>query len=179
MKRKCPYMKLEQVFEYCDLVKYRSVITESLHATYCRQKYSYGNPADLVDYFDKIQSLIKATHCINEQNNCLVLEKEVDLLDRKYFYGKHKYLSVWQYIPQSLTEEEYKNPYLVFKPFFGEWSLKKWKKILKLVLRYALSQEMLSVDYPSINILAIHLQLTRLIEAAHLLFARRGNHAVQ
>ena len=169
-----PYQVIAEFFSVSSLASVRSAIKGLLLATNANKIYRKDSPAGVLFEFKVLESLIHAAHALYKDKKESPIEIEnYNLFEKKFFCGWHAGSSDWDFFPRSLTEKEYKNPYLAFKKFFGYQDLPKWKDDLQEIMNYALSKNCESIDLP---LLPLYFHLTKLVEAAHLIDVREITH---
>jgi hypothetical protein len=142
-----------------------------------------SSPSELLFYYKKLITLIKAAHQIYKKNKAgktaidllkaKRLHVETNLLHPALYFGWGRNETMWDHFPRYLTMEEYIDPYLVFPQFFSFYSLKEWHKELSELLSDGLSNcnpdEFSGQDR---DMLLIEKNLLKLVEAVHLIDVR-------
>ncbi|HTG56852.1 MAG TPA: hypothetical protein VL943_11325, partial [Niabella sp.] len=77
------------------------------------------------------------------------------------------------YMPRLLNTTEYKNPYLVFRRLLKCHDVPKWRALMDEIIDYAFASY---ADKCDLNLLALFLHFTKLMEAAHLIDVREITH---
>jgi hypothetical protein len=172
-----PYQVIAEFYSTDDVASYRKMIREVLTICSIKQVYDRYDPGVLLSYFKRLKSILNATCTINyEKKENPINISPSDVFNRNYFCGHLTYVSDWDYFPRTLSKKEYFNPYQAFNRFFKYQSLENWKIILDDVLHYALIKESFSYAGEEMNTVALYFQLTKLIEAAHLVDIRENTH---
>ena len=171
-----PYEVISEFFHDSDLAAHREMTAEMLLAAHSERVYDLTTPGDLLLQFKFIESVINAAYLINkeEKESPLKIEKS-DVFNPNLFCSWHKNLTEWDFFPRELSLKEYVNPYLAFKRFFKYMKLPEWKEVLQEILDYALASDSICETVLKIDTLSIYFQLSKLIEAAHLIDVREIN----
>ncbi len=142
--------------------------------------YKKRIPGDLLFFRDRFEQLAAAAFAISTSYT----EREGVVIDfdeenaspeisrQKDFVPGLRYLPGWAAFPRSLTRWQYFNPYKAIKKFASHMTEIEWKKALKTIVEYALTNDPVDDEYPSYEIMMIRLRMLQLIEACHLLHVR-------
>jgi hypothetical protein len=172
-----PYQVIAEFYSTDDVASYRKMIKGVLTVCSTKQVYECCDPGVLYSYFKRLKSIIDATHAINDEKRSNPVNiAPSDVFNRNSYCGHLTYVSDWDYFPRTLSMKEYFNPYQAFKRFFKYQSLENWKSILDNVLHYALIRESFFNVGEEINTVALYFQLTKLLEASHLVDVRENTH---
>ena len=157
----------------------RSEIESILKAAVDDSIYKKENPAYLLSYMKMLEDLCSAAFVIHHSDITragIILEapenNEPNMSVEKYFLEKYYSDTVWDNFPRSLTAKQYHNPYKALKKFCTYMAEPEWKKILKELTEYALSDDTIDEIFPVYNILTVRKHLLQLIEACHLIIVR-------
>lgn len=113
----CPLKLIEAFFQYDDLNHYKHVLTEVGSHAYEKKVYKQEYPGDVFMFYLCMRSFIRACYLLQFKN------KKWETNDPPEFTS---------YLLQGcLTDEEYINPFLVFRKAFEEVSLKEFDYFLK------------------------------------------------
>lgn len=168
-----PYQIVAAAFDFTNVDDFRETIKTAILAACSDKIYRRASPADLMYDFKIIESVVNAAYLINleKKKSSLVIE-EKDLLNKELYRGRFSSQRDWDDFPRFVCEEEYVDPYLVFKRFFKYQRMTGWKQDMELILQHALGKCNLFEMGIEIDVLSVFIHLTKLIEAAHLIDVR-------
>lgn len=176
-KIKDPYQIIAELFSVADLSSHRKTIKELIQAASTSGIWRRNNPGDLLHYIKLYESLINAAYLINKEiRKTGVIIGQIDILGPNLQAVWLSGSSGWDTFPRLLSFKEIVNPYLVFKRFFKYLPISQWKQELQYLLDYALIKPSLFEAGIEIDSLSTYINLTKLIEAAHLIYVRESNH---
>jgi len=180
-----PFAIIEDVFSAVPLSHYRKYIISTLKAASSDHYWKEEDPGSLLYFRKKIGDLMDAAQQLNvkTRDKKAIKQKALvkpgapdqEIIDpRLYMYSQIKHTQ-WEAFPRSLSKKEFVDPYLVFKRFFRNRSLKKWHRDLEEMIFYALSPHDCVEDLLDLDLLRINQLLQKLVEAAHLIWVREIN----
>jgi hypothetical protein len=145
-----------------------------------RKVYKKRVPGDLLFFKYKFEDLIAAAFAISNsveersgaQLNFHEDNASPDIFKQEDFVSKLQNVPSWAAFPRSLTRWQYFDPYKAVKKFAAYMTELEWKKALKVIVDYALTDCPLDDEYPAAALLTIRLRMLQLIEASHLLHVR-------
>ncbi len=171
-----PHQVIAEFFSVFSLGIIRDTIKGILLSAYTGKIYNKRAPCDVLFDIKVLESLILAAHLMNEEKRKSPIKiDDSDVLDKKFYYGRHINSTEWDFLPRCLSVKEYKNPYLVFKRFFKYQDVPGWKRDLEEIQHTSLSRYE-NVGEMNVEILPVYFQLTKLVEAAHLIDVRETTH---
>lgn len=175
-KENDPHQVIAEFFSVFSLGIIRQTIKGLLLSAYQKKIYNKRAPCDVLFDIKVLESLIRAAHLLNEKKRKSPIKiDDSDLLDKKFYYGRDAHSTQWDFLPRTLSANEYKNPYLAFKRFFKYQDLPQWKKDLEGILQASLSRHAEVADM-NVELLPVYFHLTKLVEAAHLIDVRETTH---
>lgn len=155
-------------FSAGDLNYHKECLKKLFEAASSNKIWSKENPGDLLYEFTLLESVINSAHL-------LVTDKKYrigpDLQANNFFDPSSCLLTEtnWNNFPRLLSFREFSNPYETFKHFFKYVSLTEWKQELQFLVDHALVNYSLFEAGIEMNTLFNYFQLTKLIEAAHII----------
>lgn len=178
-----PYQVIAAFFDLCGVSRHREKIISWMETVNKEDYWRDSSPSELLFYYKKLITLIKAVHQIYKKNKArktatdLLREKgynlKTNLLHPALYFGWGRNTTIWEHFPRYLTLDEYNDPYLVFPQFFGFHSPDEWHQELSELLSDALSKENpAEVFTEERNMLLIQKNLLKLVEAVHLIDVR-------
>jgi hypothetical protein len=172
-----PYQTIAEFFTAADVAYYRKTIKGALNAACSSKIWNKSSPGDLLWLFERLESVINAAYLINKEKkkSPLSIGKE-DVFNPNLYCSWHADQTKWNFFPRSLSLKEYIDPYLVFKRFFKYLKLPDWKQKIHDLVDYALVTTSVSEAALDFDTLTIYFQLTKLVEAVHLIDVREINH---
>jgi hypothetical protein len=172
-----PYQVIAGFFSAADVVSHKKSIKNAIIAACSDQICNKKDPSGLMWHFELLESVINAAFIINKEKKQSPLSiNNNDLFNPNLFCGWDRGLTAWDFFPRALSLKEYIDPYLVFKRFFKLLTLSEWKRELKDILDHALGITSFAEAGIDFNCLPIYLNLTKLIEAVHLIDVREVNY---
>lgn len=173
-KIKDPFQVIAEAFTFAEISFYRKLITRVLHAASTEKVYSKCSPSNLLFEMKMLESVVNAAYLIYRQKRkSPLLISSADLQNKNlYFTGRAG--TEYDDMPKALSQKEFMNPYLVFKRSFKRLSLDKLKEQMEEIVEYSLSIH--TYDAEKVNSVSLYLQLTKIVEAAHLIDVREIIH---
>jgi hypothetical protein len=171
-----PYQIIAAFFDAADIVHHRKIIKNILQVACSDRCWEKQEPGHLLYEFSLLESVINAAWVLDQEKKIdpLFINPE-DVFNPNLFMGWHGKLTKWDFLPRSLSYKEFANPYRVFKRFFRFQDITNWKEQLQLLMDYSL-RSMNLLELEDIRPLSLYFQLTKLVEAAHLIDVREVNH---
>ncbi len=167
-----------QVIAHCfnveDISGFRCSVRQVLLSAASSKIHRKSDPSTVWRQFKIITSVLMAANELHPPEKQEELQiRDEQFLDSRLYAKPYSACPEWDYLPRMLNASEYKNPYLVFKRFFKDYNVGQWKAAINEVLDYAFARY---ADPCDLNLLLIYLQLTKLMEAAHLIDVREITH---
>ncbi|GAB2656802.1 hypothetical protein GCM10027036_07830 [Flavihumibacter cheonanensis] len=171
-----PYQIIAAFFDAADIAHHRKIIKNILQVACSERCWEKQVPGHLLYEFSLLESVINAAWVLDQEKkkDPLFINPE-DVFNPNLFVGWHGKLTKWDFLPRSLSYKEFANPYRVFKRFFRFQDIANWKEQLQLLMDYSL-RSMNLLELEDIRPLSLYFQLTKLVEAAHLIDVREVNH---
>lgn len=165
-----PYMVIKEVFGFENLGHYRNFITDILLYSERKKAYKQKNAGSIIWLTDGMNGLLDACYAINKMKKYNPLELwDSDIVNTKFYSNRKEQNDIWEDFPRTLTQEEFIDPYLTFKKIFRRQKPGKLLKAFKELIEYACGSYR---DKPEEDTFSVYFQLTRLFEAAHLIYIR-------
>jgi hypothetical protein len=178
LKIQAGYAEISDFFSAYSLAQARKYLQKILKASNANRK-SGMNPSGILYFFERLQQLYAASMLIHQsglQRDAAIItppENEApDLANYPQYFGWYFQRASWYYIPRSLSEKEYFNPYKVFKKLEAYASEETWKFIFNELRDYTFLKGSFSDAGDNYNILEIYILLNKLLEACHLIDVR-------
>ncbi|MEI9959388.1 MAG: hypothetical protein WDM90_24415 [Ferruginibacter sp.] len=142
--------------------------------------YKKRIPGDLLYFKYKFEELIAAAFTISanfskREEAQLDFDRDNSIPDisrHEDFVSGLRNLPQWAAFPRSLTHWQYFNPYIAVKKFTSHMTELEWKRALKIIVDYALTDCPVEQEYRAGKLMNIRLRMLQLIEACHLLHVR-------
>jgi len=142
--------------------------------------YKKRIPGDLLCFKESFEELAAAAFAISsmhsERDQAIIEIEEwnqsPDISILEDFVLGAPSTDAFEDFPRSLTCMQYFNPYKAIKKFVSHMTELEWKKALKVLVEYALTNDPVDAEYPSYELMVIRLRMLQLIEACHLLHVR-------
>lgn len=165
-----PYKVITEVFDYANLGFYRKFIGDVLLYSSLKKQYKKLHTGNMLFLLEGISCLLQACSVIGKEQKQSVLDfREKDLLNRKFYSFHTTDTECWADFPRSLSVAETNNPYAVFKNVFQCKSPEEWMDAFKDLVEDACGSY---ADVSDENTLDMYMQLTKVLEAAHLIYIR-------
>jgi hypothetical protein len=178
LKLQAGYAEISEFFSAYSLAQARKYLQKILKAANANRT-SGMNPSSILYFFEKLEQLYTASMLIHQsglQRDAAIItapENEApDLANYPHYCGWNVPSAAWYFIPRSLSEKEYFNPYKVFKKLDAYASEETWKYIFHELREYTFLKGSFSDAGDSYNILEIYILLNKLLEACHLIEVR-------
>jgi hypothetical protein len=178
LKIQAGYAEISDFFSAFSLAQARKYLQKILKAANANQS-SRMNPSSILYFFERLEQLYAATMLIQQsglQRDAAIIsppeDNAPDLANCPQYCGWHFRSASWYYVPRSLNEKEYFNPYKVFKKLDSYGSEETWKFIFHELRDYTFLKGSFSDAGDHYNILDIYILLNKLMEACHLIEVR-------
>lgn len=168
-----PFQVFAEVFTYADMAHFRNSIRKILSYAEAEDVYLEKSPCEILIKMRVIRSVINAAHTLKEKKRSPVSVSARDVFDGKYYRSGSLPNSRWKDFPRHLSLKEFCNPYKVVKKFFNYQPMEKWVHDVEEIVDCALSRNRGELG---LNMLFIYVQLSKLVEAAHLINVREVTH---
>ncbi|MWB95136.1 hypothetical protein GON26_12260 [Flavobacterium sp. GA093] len=150
-----PYDALHVFFDFSHLDEYKQILSDVAIHGYRRKIYKQDNPCHVFVIYTALNSFIKVCNCLKRKS-------------RKWqVKGSGNYSSIVHLA--SLSKEEYKNPFKVFRKAFEEKSLEQFEFFLCEIVHLSLSPRAVESDY---DIITPYVYLVKMLDAGQLIMER-------
>ena len=140
-----PYLVISSFFDGYSLEEFNSYLLDILEACSENQFYQKASPADVLHFFENLESIINASYLVYRMS-----EGDDD------------------FVNSELLAEACSNDLTKFLGgFFNYKSLKEWKQDLSEICNFSLSSQAAHLWVEWIDTLAIYTRLTKLVELLH------------
>jgi hypothetical protein len=178
LKVQAGYAEISEFFSAYSIAQARKYLQKILKAANANRT-SGMNPSSILYFFERLQQLYTASMLIHQsglQRDAAIItapkDQAPDLANYSQYCGWNFPNEAWYFIPRSLSEKEYFNPYKVFKKLDAYASEETWKYIFHELREYTFLKGSFSDAGDSYNILEIYILLNKLLEACHLIEVR-------
>lgn len=147
---------METFFQFNELDVSKEILSKMMNYAVKRNSRIHEDPAVIFQFHQSMRSLIRAGY--------LIMLKE-----RKWTVdaGSEK-ISPW--VLGMLSEKEYRNPLLVFKKAFREYTLKEFDYFMSGIVYFSMG---VYENLPERNIVMPYIHTVKMLDAAHLILQRR------
>ncbi|MGN7707564.1 hypothetical protein [Chryseobacterium sp. 22543] len=155
--KKCSGLQLmETFFHFNELDVSKELLSNIMNYAVKRNSWINEDPAVIFEFYHSMRSLIRAGYLI------MLKERQwtVDTRQEK--------ISPW--ILGLLSEKEYRNPLLVFKTAFREYTLKEYDYFMSGIVYFSMG---VYENLPERNIVMPYIHTVKMLDAAHLILQRR------
>ncbi len=155
-KKRSGLQLMETFFQFNELDVSKQMLSNIMNYAVKRNSWIHEDPAEIFRFHQSMRSFIRAGYLIM-------------LKDRKWLVdtGKEK-VSPW--VLGLLSEKEYRNPLLVFKKAFREYTLKEFDYFMSGIVYFSMG---VYENLPERNIVMPYIHTVKMLDAAHLIIQRR------
>lgn len=147
---------METFFQFNELDVSKERLSNMMNYAVKRNSWINEDPAVIFEFYHSMRSLIRAGYLIM-------------LKDRKWTVDtKTEKISPW--VLGLLSEKEYRNPLLVFKNAFREYTLKEFDYFMSGIVYFSMG---VYENLPERNIVMPYIHTVKMLDAAHLILQRR------
>lgn len=147
---------METFFQFNELDVSKERLSNIMNYAVKRNSWINEDPAVIFEFCRSMRSLIRAGY--------LIMLKE-----RKWTVDtKTEKISPW--VLGLLSEKEYRNPLLVFKKAFREYTLKEFDYFMSGIVYFSMG---VYENLPERNIVMPYIHLIKMLDAAHLILQRK------
>ncbi|WP_045498608.1 hypothetical protein [Chryseobacterium sp. StRB126] len=147
---------METFFQFNELDVSKERLNNMMNYAVKRNSWINEDPAIIFEFYHSMRSLIRAGYLIM-------------LKDRKWTVDtKTEKISPW--VLGLLSEKEYRNPLLVFKNAFREYTLKEFDYFMSGIVYFSMG---VYENLPERNIVMPYIHTVKMLDAAHLILQRR------
>ncbi|KFF23250.1 hypothetical protein [Chryseobacterium vrystaatense] len=149
---------METFFQLNDLVASKEKLNRIMNYAVKRNTWIQEDPSDIFLFRQSMQSFVHAGYLIT--------------LKKKKIASHSPLENTSPLLLGLLSEKEYRNPLLVFKKAFQEYSIDEFNYFMSGIIYFSLG----AYDHvPERNMVSPYIHLTKMLDAAHLILERRGN----
>ncbi|WP_035141931.1 hypothetical protein [Flavobacterium daejeonense] len=142
-------------FNYAHLDYYKQTLTEVLFYSYKSKVYKHDNPSELFMFYTIARSFLKVGYCMNKKSKNWNVKEATTLQSRLHL--------------ASLTEEEYRNPLVVFKKAFAENTVEEFEIFLCEVIHMSLCSDKMESDS---DLITPYIYCVKMLDALQLIKER-------
>ena len=168
-----PYQVLSEAFTTSDMVQLRRFIRMMLQYSESNRVYKKDSPGEVLINMRLIRSLIRAARKLKEKKKGPVEVLESDVLNKSFYCLNYLPEAEWDQFPRFVSMNEYCNPYKLFRKFFNCQTIDQWVYDWEKMVDCALSPYRGEQD---LQLISFYIRLSKLVEAAHLIYLRDVNH---
>lgn len=148
---------METFFQFNDLAGSKKRLNSIMSYAVKRDSWIKEDPSVIIHFRQSMQSFIRAGYLMTlKEKKCTVSTQRED---------------VSPLLLGLLSEKEYRNPLLVFKKAFREYSVQEFDYFMSGMVYFSLG---VYDNLPERNIINPYIHLTKMLDAAHLILERRG-----
>jgi len=147
---------MENFFQFNKLDVSKERLSNIMNYAVKRNSWINEDPAVIFEFYQSMRSFIRAGYLIM-------------LKDRKWAVDTQpEKISPW--VLGLLSEKEYRNPLLVFKKAFREYTLKEFDYFMSGIVYFSMG---VYENLPERNIVMPYIHTVKMLDAAHLILQRR------
>ncbi|MGH1517917.1 hypothetical protein [Chryseobacterium sp. JK1] len=155
-KKRSGLQQMEIFFQFNELDVSKELLSNLMNYTVKRNSWIHEDPAVIFQFHQSMRSLIRAGYLMMLKER----KRTVDIQPEK--------ISPW--VLGLLSEKEYRNPVLVFKTAFREYTLKEFDYFLSGIVYFSMG---VYKNLPERNIVMPYIHTVKMLDAAHLIIQRR------
>jgi len=147
---------METFFQFNELDVSKEMLSNLMNYAVKRNSWIHEDPAVIFEFYHSMRSLIRAGY--------LIMLKE-----RKWTVDtRPEKISPW--VLGLLSEKEYRNPLLVFKTAFREYTPKEFDYFMSGIVYFSMG---VYENLPERNIVMPYIHTVKMLDAAHLILERK------
>ncbi|MGG7469863.1 hypothetical protein [Chryseobacterium arthrosphaerae] len=155
-KKRSGLQLIENFFQFNELDVSKERLSNIMNYAVKRNSWINEDPAEIFEFYQSMRSLIRAGY--------LIMLKE-----RKWTVDtQSEKISPW--VLGLLSEKEYRNPLLVFKKAFREYTLKEFDYFMSGIVYFSMG---VYENLPERNIVMPYIHTVKMLDAAHLILQRK------
>jgi hypothetical protein len=155
-KKRSGVQLMETFFQFNELDVSKEILSNMMNYAVKKNSWINEDPAVIFQFHQSMRSLIRAGY--------LIMLKE-----RKWTVdSRPEKISPW--VLGLLSEKEYRNPLLVFKKAFREYTLKEFDYFMSGIVYFSMG---VYDNLPERNIVMPYIHTVKMLDAAHLILQRR------
>ncbi|HBV16643.1 hypothetical protein [Chryseobacterium carnipullorum] len=148
---------IENFFQFTDLTTSKKRLNSIMNYAVKKDRWIKEDPSVIFHFRQSMQSFVRAGYLIT--------------LKEKKWAGNTQLEDISPLVLGLLSEKEYRNPLLVFKKAFREYSVQEFDYFMSGMVYFSLG---VYDNLPERNIISPYIHLTKMLDAAHLILERRG-----
>lgn len=145
----------------------KKIVTYAL----CAKQYQQRVPCNVLVDMKVIRSVLKAAYALRKTTGAGVIATGEETPPAWQYCRSGGRLSHWDDFPRSLSLKEYCSPFRVFKKLFRRCHLRQYVQDWETLVEAALSPYEMDLQLNPVRICTC---ITKLLEAAHLIWIREG-----
>ena len=166
-----------EVFSHKEIKELRREVRRIGTYAFSEKLYKKAAPCDVLLDMKVVRSALAAAHALRAASGAELAPAAEPVVVRLVDYccggGKP---DAWGDFPRSLTIKEYHHPYGVFATLFRRESLQRWVRDWEALVEAALTPGDAGLR---LNVIPLCKGLTKLLEAAHLIWVREGGGGIK
>lgn len=168
-----PYHVIREVFSYADVGFYRGFLKDVLLYSTRKKRYRKEDAGQVLFLLEGVDCMLKACFEISQNPPPGHAEPSEDERYNRNpnAEGETTVSYTWSNFPRALTQAEAQNPYRAFAKVYKHNSPYQWRRTINYLAADACGRY---DDFPEENTLKVYLQLSRLFEAAYLVYTRQA-----
>ncbi len=155
-KKHCGLQQMDTFFQLNDLAASKELLNNIMHYAVKRNSRIKEDPSVVYHFHQAMRQFIRAGYFI--------------MLKEKKWAVKPQLEEISPLILGLLSEKEYKNPLLVFKKAFIEYSIREFDYFISGMVYFSLG---IYDHLPERNMISPYIHLTKMLDAAYLIIERR------
>ncbi|MDR2238551.1 MAG: hypothetical protein LBE92_20675 [Chryseobacterium sp.] len=156
-KKRLAFRQMERFFQFNDLIVSKERLHSIMSCAVQRNRRLDEDPLMVFQFHQAVRSFVRAGY-------------HMMLKEKKHAVGVPPgKVSAW--VLGLLSEEEYRNPLLVFKKAFREYNIREFDYFMSGIVYFSLG---VYEHLPERNIINPYIHLIKMLDAAHLILERRG-----
>lgn len=147
---------MENFFQFNELYMSKELLSSLMNYAVKRNSWINEDPAVIFQFHQSMRSLIRAGYLMMLKDRKWTVDTQPDKI------------SPW--VLGLLSEKEYRNPLLVFKKAFREYSIREFDYFMSGIVYFSMG---IYENLPERNIVMPYIHTVKMLDAAHLIIQRR------
>lgn len=147
---------METFFHFNELDDSKEMLSNLVNYAVKRNSWIYEDPAVIFRFHQSMRSLIRAGYLMMLKERKWTVDTQPD--------------KIFPWVLGLLSEKEYRNPLLVFKKAFREYTLREFDYFMSGIVYFSMG---VYENLPEKNIVMPYIHTVKMLDAAHLILQRR------
>ncbi|MDQ0782318.1 hypothetical protein [Chryseobacterium sp. W4I1] len=155
-KKRSGLQLMETFFQFNELDVSKERLSNLMNYAVKRNSWIHEDPAVIFEFYHSMRSLIRAGYLIMLKERKWIVDSQPE--------------KIFPWVLGLLSDKEYRNPLLVFKKAFREYSIKEFDYFMSGIVYFSMG---VYENLPERNIVMPYIHTIKMLDAAHLILQRR------